>query len=328
MCSQVRSTFFGVASTLFLSLCCLASPTNSKLLWLVPPGAQIVAGFENYHSPGHHGQLLLTTRNNRLDLADWQAIAGVDHNRAFEEVVEVAASSIGGQLSDHMLLVAGRFSAAAIFKSLELNGAKKIEVEGQTVMLIEPYPREKGLLSGTRWLVILQDRLVMLGTPKMVQAGLLRYVNHADIDMILRERLAQLPREVSSWNVLSSMSSSPTQYRASLSSSPWEKFFEGAKVMIVGAHFGSKIHLHFSLHASEDRGADFFAQKPRFFAEVFAPERTGSSRPPRLQELEIAPGSVQGSIELSGKQFDAWSDWTNNFGRAPAIPDRIASSGQ
>jgi len=298
------------------------------LLWLVPPGSQVVAGFENYHDPGHHGQLLLTTRNNRLDLADWQAIAGVDHNRAFEEVVEVAASSIGGQLSDHMLLVAGRFSQAAIFKSLELNGAKKIERDGQTVMLIEPFPREKGLLVGTRWLIILQDRLVMLGTPKMVQASLRRYLNHAEVDMILRERLSQLPSNVSSWNVLSSMSRSPTQYKAPLPSSPWAKFFEGANVMIVGAHFGPKIHLHFSLHASEDRGAEFFAQKSRFFAEVFAPERTGGSRTPRLHELEIAPDRVQGSIELSSKQFDAWSDWTNNFGRPPAIPDRNASSGQ
>lgn len=328
MCSQVRSTCFGFVSALFLSFYCLASPTNSKLLWLVPSGAQIVAGFENYHDPDHHGQLLLTTRNNRLDLADWQAIAGVDHNRAFEEVIEVAASSIGGRLSDHLLLVAGRFSEETIFKSLELNGAKKVEFKGQTIMLIEPFPREKGLLAGTRWLVILQDRFVMFGTPKMVQAALLRYVNHADSDMILRERLSQLPREVSSWNVLSSMSKSPTQYKASLPSSPWEKFFDGAKVMMVGARFGSKIRLHFSLHASSDRGADFFAQKSRFFAEVFAPERTGGSRLPRLHELEIAPDRVQGSIELSKKQFEAWSDWTNNFGRAPAVPDRTVPSGQ
>lgn len=328
MCSQIRTACLCFVFAFLLSLSSSASPSNSKLLWLVPPGAQMVAGFENYRDPGHHGQFLLTTRNNRLDLADWQAIAGVDHKRAFDEVIEVAASPIGGRLSDHLLLVAGRFSAATIFKSLELNGAKRIVSEGQTVMLIEPFAREKGLLVGTRWLVILEDRFVMLGTPKMVQAGLHRYFNHADSDMILRERLSQLPREVTSWNVLSSVTWSPTEYRAASPSSPWQKVFEGASVMIVGAHFGSKIHLHFSLHASESHGMDFFVQKSRFFAEVFAPERTGGSRPPRLHEVEIAADRVQGSIELSKEQFDTWSDWTNNFGRPPAIPDRDPSPGQ
>ena len=56
-----------------------ASPLNSKLLSLVPPGAEIVAGFENYPALHGHGQLLLTTHNNRLVLDDWQALAGVDN---------------------------------------------------------------------------------------------------------------------------------------------------------------------------------------------------------------------------------------------------------
>ena len=74
-----------------------------------------MAGFENYNDPRHHGQLVLTTRNNRLDLADWQAISGVDHQRAFDEVIEVAASPVGGQLIEHLLLVAGRFDTDRSF---------------------------------------------------------------------------------------------------------------------------------------------------------------------------------------------------------------------
>jgi hypothetical protein len=288
----------------------------------------MVAGFENYHDPHRHGQLLLTTRNNRLDLADWEAIAGVDHERVFHEVIEVASSPVGGELPEHLLLVAGKFERCTIYKSLELNGARKLEYDHQALMLVGPFAREKGLILGTRWLIILENRVAMFGTPKMVQAALYRYFTRADTDVILRERLSQLPRDVSSWNVLSSLPNAPTEYRASQPSSPWAKFFDGANVMIVGARFGSKIHVHFSLHADEDQGTDFFAQKSRFFAEVFAPERTGASRPPRLGAIEVNSDRVQGSIELSRKQFDTWSDWTNNFGRAPAIPDRQVSSGQ
>ena len=171
MGSFFRTVCIGAALAGSAFLSCMASPSNSKLLWLVPPGAQIVAGFENYHEENHHGQLLLTTRNNRLDLADWQAISGVDHKRAVEEVIEVAASSVGGELPEHLLLVAGRFDRDAIFRSLRLNGARETEYNGATVILVEPFAREKGLMVGTRWLVFLGDQLAMFGTPAMVRAA-------------------------------------------------------------------------------------------------------------------------------------------------------------
>jgi hypothetical protein len=327
MRSLIRGISFGLVFAASVFPSCTASPSNSKLLWLVPPGAQIVAGFENYRDPHHHGQLVLTTRNNRLDLADWQAIAGVDHQRAFNEVIEVAASPMGGLLTEHLLLVGGRFDADSIFRSAELNGARKTLHEGQTVMLIEPFTREKGLM-GTRWLIILDNRIAMMGTPLLVQRALRRYLTHADIDMPLRERLSQLPLEVSSWNVLSSLPAAPTEYMAPQPKNPWGRFFEGAEVMIVGVRFGSKVRVHFSLHASADHGTQFFEQKTASFADVFAPERTGAARPARVGDVEVAADRVQGSIELSKKQFDAWGDWTTNFGHSPATPERSVSAGQ
>lgn len=83
---------FTVALTGFWAGSGLASPLSSKLLPLVPGGVEIVAGFENHPGPYSHGRLLLTTHNNRLDLDDWQALTGVDNNRIFDEIIEVAAS--------------------------------------------------------------------------------------------------------------------------------------------------------------------------------------------------------------------------------------------
>ena len=291
-------------------------------MWLVPPGSQIVAGFENYQEQNHHGQLLLTTRNNRLDLADWQAIAGVDHQRMYEEVIEVAASPAGGVLPEHLLLVAGRFDQGKILRSLQLRGAKQTDYKGLPVMLIEPFARESGVMNGTRWLIIVESRLVMFGTPSIVQDAVHRYLNHADVDMVLRERMSQLPMDVNSWDVLSSLPRSPPLYTAPKPASHWARFFEGADVLIDGARFGSRIRVHFALHASEDRGTRYFEEKPASFAEVFALESIGSSRRPRVADVEVRSDRVQGSVQLSRKHFDAWSDWTNNFGHAPAIPER------
>lgn len=328
MGSRIGCFCFGLALAWSASLSCIASPTTSKLLSLVPPGAQIVAGFENYRDEHHHGQLLLTTRNNRLDLADWQSIAGVDHERSFEEVIEVAASPVGGQLPEHLLLVAGRFDRERIYRSLRVQGAQEIKYEGQPVVLIEPFAREKGLMAGVRWLVILDDRVVMLGTSLMVKKSLHRYLSRADVDMVLRERLSQLPLDVNSWNVLSSLPAARTEYTTSQAANPWARFFEGAEVLMVGVRFGPKIRIHFALHADESRGAEFLSQKPASFAEVFAAERTGSSKQPRVGNVEVQPTRVQGYVQLSRKQFDTWSDWTNNFGHAPAVPDRQIASGQ
>ncbi|MBW8869217.1 MAG: hypothetical protein JF563_00285, partial [Acidobacteriales bacterium] len=234
----------GIAFAWSVSPSCSGSPATSKLLYLVQPGAQIVAGFENYSDEHHHGQLILTTRDNRLDLADWQAIAGVDHRRVVNEIIEVAASSVGGQLHEHLLLVSGRLDRDKIFRSLKLKGATEIEYQHHPVIVVEPFARERGIMNGIRWLVFLDDKVVLFGTPAMVANAMSRYLNHADIDMVLRERLSQLPRNVSSWNVLSSLPKAPTEYTAPQPSNPWARFFAGADVLMVGVRFGQRIQVH------------------------------------------------------------------------------------
>ena len=177
----------------------LASPLNFKVLSLVPAGAGIVAGFENYADPHRHGQLLLSTHNNRLDVADWLSLVGVDSNRVFDEGIEVAsASEEDGMLTEHLLLIAGKFDKDRIFKSAELNGAERSGYNGETVMLIQPFTRQRHEMQDMRWLVILENRVGMLGTPLLVKQALERYWTHADVDRALKERLSQLPHDSSS----------------------------------------------------------------------------------------------------------------------------------
>jgi len=305
LCTLVSTAVFAASG--------FSSPLNSKLLSLVPPGAEIVAGFEN-HLGGHRlGRLLLSTHNDRLDLDDWRALAGVDNKRVIDEVIEVAASSPSGRLTEHLLLVAGRFDRERIFKAAELNGAERRVYEGGTVLLIKPFAREQGEMLDTRWLVILNDRIAMLGTQTMVQNALHRYAAHTDIDMPLMERLSQLRRDVSSWTVLVGTPKTEEGLLSTQPNSVLTRLLDGAEVLMIGTRFGAKIRVDFSLQGRSDHQSEFLTQKATSFADVFAKEpllRSGSlqQKQRRFESLSFEQDRIQGSVSLSEQEFQRWHE--------------------
>ena len=288
----------------------LASPLSSKLLSLVPPSAEIVAGFENHAFPRAHGRLLLTTHNNRLDLQDWEALTGVDSRRIFNEVIEVAATNPSGSLTEHVLLVAGQFDRERIFQSLEENGAQAVDFEGQQALLIKPLARERGDMLDNRLLVILDNRTGILGTQELVGQTLRRYADHAQPDAVLEERLSQLRPDVTSWNALSGPSGRGINFLFAEPHSAWAELQQDTNLLLVGVHFGSKIRVDFSLYGENASGAEFYSRKASFFttALVAGPEprteRPHSARQP--EKLSVEANHVQGSVELSQGQFEAW----------------------
>jgi len=302
-----------LVSTAFFAASGFSSPLDSKLLPLVPPGAEVVAGFSNHPVGQHeHGRLLLSTHNDRLDLDDWQALAGIDNKRVIDEVIEVAASSATGRLTEHLLLVAGRFDRDRIFKAAEMNGAERSKYESGTVLLIKPFAREQREMLDTRWLVILNDRIAMLGTPTMVQNAMGRYRAHADIDMPLMERLAQVHRDVTSWTILLGSPKTEGSLVFTQPNSLLTRLLDGAEVLTIGTRFGTKIRVDFSLHGQNDHQREFLTEKAASFADVFAKEPpllSGLSQQSqrRLGNLSIEPDRIQGSVELSAKEFEQWN---------------------
>ena len=322
----IQRALYAAGLTAVLTASVLASPVSSKLLSLVPPGCAIVAGFENGHGPHAGGRLLLTTPNNQLDLDDWLALAGVDSGRRYDEVIEAAASNSIGQLTDHLLLVAGRFDRERIFRAAEQNGAQASQSEGETVLLVRPFPREERQMKETRWLAIIDSRTALLGSPQLVQQALRRYVTHAEPDPVLTQRLASFRPDVSSWNVIVAMERLLPNFKAARPHSVWAHLLEDAEVLMVGAHFGSGIRVDFSLHSGQDREAAFFRRKAALFGDMFSPDSLQqggfSPRPqPQLENLSLDRSQVQGSIQLSDKQF---GDWIAHLGQlqAPREPER------
>jgi len=311
---SIRKGSFTVVLTAFFAGSAFGSPLSSRLLSLVPPGAGIVAGFENHTGADFHGRLLLATHNNRLDLEDFQSLTGVDSKRVFDEVIEVAAAApLGGSLSEHMLLVAGQFDRERIFSSIELNGAGNFQYQGQQILLIRPLTRERGDMVDTRWMVILDNRTGIFGTSWLVKLALRRYAQHAATDSVLEERLSLLRRDVTSWNVLVNSAKSQTNINFEQPHGAWAQLQQDADVLMVAARFGSKIRVDFSIHANAERGPEFFTRKAGFFTDALLsdPKTKGSSSGEAHRGLEnffLEPNRVQGSVYLSSKQFAAWCE--------------------
>jgi hypothetical protein len=309
----MRKGLFFVVLTVTFTGSGWASPLSGRLLALVPPGSQIVAGFENRPGPHYHGRLLLTTHNNRVDLDDWQALTGVDTKRVFEEIVEVAAAQSGSALTEHMILVAGRLDRERIFHSLTENGAKVFEHQGVQMVLVKPLARERGDMLDDRWLAILDNRTGIFGTPWLVQQALRRSADHAVPDSILEERLSLLRRDVTSWNVLVS---TPTTTKNMMFAQPrgaWAQLQQDADVLMVAARFGPRIRIDFSIHADSSRGPEFFTQKAGFFTNALGTGSSPDSASPdtggrRLADFSLEGNRVHGSVEMSSQQFEVWCD--------------------
>lgn len=310
--SVVVKSFCSLAFLSFFSGYSLASPVDSRLLPLIPPGAEIVSGAKNNPSP-HNPTLLLATHNNRLDLDDWQSLTGADNKRALEEIIEVAASVTGSSLSEHMLLVSGRFDKERIFRSIEENGAPSTEYRQQSILVIKPLARERGDMPDTRWMAILDNRTGILGTPRLVQLALCRYADHAVPDSVLEERLRLFRSDVTSWNVLSNTLKDGKKFLFAEPGSLWAELQQDADLVAIAAHFGSKIRVDFSIHAEAAQRPEFSARKSRFFTEALAGKSNrelGSSNTAhhRLGKFSLDSKHVEGSLELSSNEFESWRE--------------------
>ncbi len=289
-----------------------ASPSASTLLSLVPTGSEIVAGLENRHCLATAGHLFLTTRNNRLDLEDWIALAGVDTEKIFNEVIEVAASPSGGALTEHLLLVAGTFDGKRIFQAAQQNGAQTTEYLGEKILVIKPFAREQGNMLDTRWLAIRDNKVAMFGTQGWVQLALQRYVRHALPDPTVEERLTLLRPDVTSWNLLMPSSQRTRNIAFAQSQTEWARLMEGAEVFMVGVHFGPSTRVDFSIFAKDERGEAYFTQKAALFRDLFVEEATlraglSQAMQARLENVNVGRDRAEGSFTMSSKQFGAWS---------------------
>jgi hypothetical protein len=321
MSFQLRHTVIGFVLFVFGALAASASLADSKLLALVPEGAQIVAGIEDPHDPTSKGRLLLVTHSSNLDFQDWIALTGVDPHRETDEVIELSASSAEGELHEHLVLVAGQFDREPIFRAAVANGASKTEYRGQDLLLVQPFTRERQEINASRWMAILDDRTSIFGSPELVRQAMNRYLDSSLPDPLLLERLGQLRSNLNSWNVLAMAAPmlarhvSPGQLHA-----PWTHILDGADELTIGIHYGSRARIDFAVHAVSSRDVSYLAG---LLAEphVVSIDLPTSKRP-KLQNLSIKESRVCGSFLVPGKRSDSWLVSVNTRRSSDLNPNR------
>ena len=320
MLSTLRRYSYVAALMTGIAMHGFASPASSKLLSLVPAEAEIVAGIEDPHSPGSHGRLLLVTHNNKLDYSDWVALTSVDSHMRADEVVQVSASSSRGELTEHMLLVEGSFNKQRIFNAARQNGAASMKYKGEEVLSMKPFPREQKEMMDTRWMAILDNRISVFGSPLLVQEALNRHAANAETGSLFAERIAQLHTDVSSWNMLVMPAEMLARHLAPEALHvPWTLILDGADELTVGIHYGSTARIDFAAHTNKEQQpsevASLFAQPQMVLARFSKTPRV------RLEGLMVQRNGIQGSVELSGKQFEAWLEAISLSSSGTETPD-------
>lgn len=277
-----------------------AAPADGDLLKLVPGGTWIVSGISDPGTSSSTGRLLVVTQNNNRDYDDCLGLLGVDREKAINEVIEAAASSDTGDLSDHLLLVAGHFDRLGIFKAALENGSTATEYSGEQVLVVKPFDREKYSMNAVRWLAILKNKVLVFGTPGMVARALDRHVRNEPADAILSQRIARLHPDVNSWSIIAMPSRMLTAHLEGIPASV-EMMLADADEVELGIHYGRKARIDFSIHsASGDPSGQLLSNAQPILASFTSELR------PHLQVGMEEQRRLHGSMTVPEKQFDQW----------------------
>jgi hypothetical protein len=280
-----------------------ALPADLRLLRMVPAESQVIASMHSPTPGGQPSSLLLITPNNRMDLEDFFAVTGSDPSREMRQVVLVAADG-DSLLSEHSLLVSGRFHRDAIFRWAAEGKARKESYRGEAILVVLPLAREKNWFHDVRWLAIVDGEVAIFGTPLSVQRELDREMAQSQPDLFLMERLSRLGRHDESWCLLPAPSPGGVIERVLEKLDPHlgEVAREGGS-MQYGIHFGSRIEITASSNASSDSGGRGVSNS--------ANERWGAQRRATNSFLPNSQGDADKDgrsvvVKVSSRQYDAW----------------------
>ncbi len=281
------------------------APAEGRLLRLVPSNAEIVAGIQDPHHGDQSGRLLIVTHNDDVDLRDWITLAGtVDDRQHVDKLIEAAASSSRGELSEHLLLAAGSFRDAAILQAAESEGGVRSEYNGVRIVELKPFAQEQQEMRDTRWLAMLDDKVAIFGSPVMVKDALDRYLSSAAADAELMKRLSELKPDVNCWSILTMPERMMTAHvLPAVLDEASAALLHRTTALSVSVHYGSKDRVDFSFHMEIAEAASALAAAISGPAHLLSvAEMPGA----HLEGMVVRQNEVRGSVRVAEKEFDPW----------------------
>jgi hypothetical protein len=299
--------FPGRRSILFVFLACLAAPINlaadRKLLSLVSPGAQIVARIGAPSSPSSTDTFVLVTHNSGIDLNDFYALSGVDSTRVIHELIFVAAADTAGPLNEHSLLASGNFDGDHICRAAVDNGASLTRYRGVSVLIVQPFARERGEFHEVRWLTIPEPDMLLFGSIASVQQEVDRYLTRSSVDPRLAARLSRLRREDASWSVLSVPEwSSEIRDALAVIDPQLAAGLKDGDAFQFGIRYGR--HVEFEYEITTNSSAATRSISDLLTQSLVGPEKGLALLPPI--DMSTDNNTVRGIIKVSMTRYNAW----------------------
>ena len=282
-----------------------------RLLALIPPGSEVVAGIRAPILHGQFAHFAFMTKANRIDLSDFIAITGSDESRIFNEVMFTASSSPSGKPIEHSMLVSGHFNHDGIFRAPSANETA-IRYRGMDVLDISPFERERSLFKHRRWLVFIGSSTAIFGTVASVEEEIGRSLAGSPPDAAILQRLARLQHDDEEWSLLPAVvHGTAVLYQLRLLDQSLANLAEAGGSLAFGIHYGRHVELEFAidLHSKSDTTS--------------LPDPVSQPVPGlHNQESLLSPGlSTIGDpvahrvLKLSKTQFENWMAQASNTAR-------------
>jgi hypothetical protein len=284
-----------------------AAPVDPKLLSLVPPGTQLVAGVSYQTPTGHLESLLVMGPDNLLDRCDFISLAGVDDSKVIRQMIFADGGSAPSTLGEHSILVSGRFDQTRIFKAAVSNGATVTEFRGFRVLVQQPFERELGTFKDVRWLVVIDSKMALFGTRFSIQQELDRYLDGSAVDPLLMQKVSRLRPDDATWSVVLGVFNADDELEQVFRSldPALANLIHDRKPFQFGIRYGRKVEVEYEVSlpsgASAQSISNFSAQS------LVAGHRTGSSLLPGL-DLTADSAPVHGVLKVTTKHYEEWLD--------------------
>jgi hypothetical protein len=280
-----------------------ASP-DPRLLSLVPPGAQIVAGLSNPMLLSGETGFLLMSPNNVVDRRDFISLVGVDDSVVVHQMIFAAGGSDTSKLGEHSLLMSGHLDQKRIFKAALENGASVTEFRGIQVLVQQPLARERSTFKDVRWLAVIDSTVALFGTISSVQQELDRHLAGSAVDPSLMQKLARLRRDDATWSVLGTVKCNDAVKHALGSLNPIlaNLVHEGDSLQF-GVRYGRKVEVEYEITSPSSASAH--ANSDSLTQSLMGGNLKGSSLLPH-HDITGDSASVRGVVKVAMTRYKAW----------------------
>lgn len=229
----------------------LAVPPDPRLLSLVPPDSQIIAGAVAPLHEHHRGNFLLFTRANTLDIEDFFSLLGADPSFEIHQVIFAASTGPGGAPPEHSLLAIGHFDTDRLYRRSANATSSAMNYHGIDVIVVPPFERERAFLGHDRLFAIIDARLAIFGTIASVQEEIDRYLTGTPPDASIVRKLGQLRKQNETWCLITSLSLGAEIARVLKSLDPaFGEIDERSNTLLFGITYGREIEFEYEMKAA------------------------------------------------------------------------------